>query len=46
MGNTGGNKVQMAGRHQPLGGLRYPMKSLDSILKAVGGLQDLDPKMT
>ena len=46
MGKTGGNKVQIVGRHQPLGGLRYPPKSLDSILKAVGGLQDLGPRMT
>lgn len=46
-GKTAGDEAQMVAKCQPVGCLRYPMKSLDAILKAVGGLpQDLSPRMT
>lgn len=47
LGQTGGNKAEVVSTCQAVGGLGYPTKSLDSILKEVRGqLQDLSPRMT
>ena len=46
LGKTGGNKAEMVGMCQTVGGLGYPTKSLDPLLQGVGGCCRAEGDMT